>query len=108
MTNPQLLKDLGRRISTQRHLLGFTQEQVAEQMNVSVQMISNLELGRKAIRPENLVKISSILQVSTDYLLLGSSSPVEVSALASKIQALLPEQQAAVSRIIDLFLEQKH
>ena len=105
MTNPQLLKDLGKRISVQRRALGFTQEQVAEQMNVSVQMISNLELGRKAIRPENLVKISAILRVSTDYLLLGTGSPGEASALASKIQSLPSEQMAAVSRIVDLFLD---
>lgn len=105
MMNPQLLKDLGKRISAQRRLLGFTQEQIAEQMNVSVQMISNLELGHKAIRPENLVKISSILRVSTDYLLFGHSSPGESSELATKIHSLTTEQQSAVNRIIDLFLE---
>ena len=104
MTNTQLLKDLGKRISVQRRLLGFTQEQVAEQMNVSVQMISNLELGHKAIRPENLVKISTILHVSTDYLLFGCSSLGEASELASKIHSLRPEQQTAIIRIVDLFL----
>lgn len=105
MTNPQLLRELGSRISTQRKALGLTQEQVAEKMDVSVQMISNLELGHKAIRPENLAKISMILHVSTDYLLFGHGSPGEASALALKIQSLPPEQQAAVGRIVDLFLD---
>lgn len=106
MTNTQLLKDLGQRISAQRRSLGFTQEQVAEQMNVSVQMISNLELGRKAIRPENLVKISAILHISTDYLLLGHISPNEASELALKIQALSAAQQAAVEQIVNLLLNE--
>lgn len=104
MANSQLLKDMGKRISTQRKALGLTQEQVAEKMDVSIQMISNLELGHKAIRPENLVKISTILRVSTDYLLLGRGSPGEASEIAAKLQSLSAEQQTAVSQIIDLFL----
>ena len=105
MTNPQLLKDMGKRISARRKAFGLTQEQVAEKMDVSVQMISNLELGRKAIRPENLIKISTILQVSTDYLLFGHGSRSEVSEIASKIQSLSAEQQAAIGQIVDLFLD---
>lgn len=105
MADPQLLKDLGRRISLRRKALGLTQEQVAEQMNVSVQMISTLELGRKAIRPENLAKISSVLQISTDYLLFGRSNCAGPAELSSKLSALPPEHQNAINQIIDLFLE---
>lgn len=105
MSNPQLLNDLGKRISARRKELGLTQEQVAEKMNVSVQMISNLELGRKAIRPENLAKISSILKISTDYLLFGHPSDGEITEMASKIQSLPAEQQSAINRIVELFLE---
>lgn len=107
MSDPQLLKDLGKRISMRRKALGLTQEQVAERMNVSVQMISNLEQGRKAIRPENLARISTILQVSTDYLLLGHTASSPTNELTAKFSSLLPEQQAAISQIIDLFLEGK-
>lgn len=107
MSDPQLLKDLGKRISMRRKALGLTQEQVAERMNVSVQMISNLEQGRKAIRPENLARISTILQVSTDYLLLGHTASAPTNELTAKLSSLLPEQQAAISQIIDLFLDGK-
>lgn len=107
MSDPQLLKDLGKRISMRRKALGLTQEQVAERMNVSVQMISNLEQGRKAIRPENLARISTILQVSTDYLLLGHTACTPTNELAAKLSSLLPEQQAAIGQIVDLFLEGK-
>ena len=62
MTNPQLLKDLGKRIST-------------------------------------------ILHVSTDYLLFGRGSRGEISGIASKIQSLSAEQQAATGQIVDLFLD---
>lgn len=65
------LKDIGSRIVNRRKELNYTQEQIAEQMNVSIQMISNLERGNKAIRIDNLVKLCSILDVSTDYILTG-------------------------------------
>lgn len=103
MKDPAFLQTLGKRISLRRRALGLTQEQVAEQMGVSVQMISNLEMGRKAIRPENLVKLSGVLQVSTDYLLLGKGSAGELCGVAARLYALPPEQQNAVEQIIDLF-----
>ena len=68
----KLLTDIGSRISKRRKELGLTQEFLAEKMNVSVQMISNLEHGNKAIRIDNLINLSQILEISTDYILLGS------------------------------------
>lgn len=108
MKDTEFLKALGKRICLRRRSLGLTQEQVAEQMNVSVQMISNLEQGRKAIRPENLTRLSSVLQVSTDYLLMGKGSTGEVCGVAAKLYSLSPEQQSAVERIIDLFSDPPH
>ena len=49
MADTILLKEIGNRIYERRKYLKLTQEQVAEKMGVSVQMISNLELGKKAI-----------------------------------------------------------
>lgn len=67
------LKEIGKRICERRRHLNLTQEIVAEKMNVSVQMISNLERGNKAIKIDNLVKLSKILSVSTDYILTGKT-----------------------------------
>ena len=41
------LAAIGKRISERRKGMGLTQEQLAEQMDVSIQMISNLERGGK-------------------------------------------------------------
>lgn len=38
-------------------------------MNVSIQMISNIERGNKAIKIDNLLKLCDILKTSTDYIL---------------------------------------
>lgn len=66
------LKEIGLRIAKLRKQNGLTQEYLAEKMDVSIQMISNLERGNKAIKIDNLVKLSKILGVSTDYILTGS------------------------------------
>lgn len=105
MKDPKLLADMGKRISLRRKSLGMTQEQVSEKMNVSVQMISNLEMGRKAIRPENLVSISKILQISTDYLLTGKGSIDDACEVTAKLHSLSTKQQDAVKQIIDLFFD---
>ena len=68
------LSAIGFRISERRKQLGYTQEQLSAWMDVSVQMISNLERGNKAIKIDNLVKLSRILEVSTDYILTGEQT----------------------------------
>ena len=96
-----ILKEIGQRICDRRKTLNYTQEQLAEMMDVSIQMISNLERGNKAIRIENLLKISSILQVSTDYILTGHRTNIEEDALSSKIKQLSEKDYRMILMIVD-------
>lgn len=104
MSDEVLLQEMGKRIFARRKSLHLTQEQVAEQMNVSVQMISNLELGNKAIRPQNLKKLCDTLQVSADYLLSGRTDDSPYARLADKVHKLPAEQLSLVEQIVDLCL----
>ncbi len=104
MTNESLLQEMGLRISKRRKELNYTQEQVAEQMNVSIQMISNLELGKKAIRPENLVKLCHVLDISADYILTGQKTPMDVQAIAVKLSSLSNDDIQMIESLIDYFL----
>lgn len=105
MTDEKLLREMGIRVSRRRKELGLTQEQVAEMMDVSVQMISNLELGRKAIRPENLVKICSILSVSADYLLTGRHNETDFLNLSNKLSRLSQKHQLIIKELIDRLID---
>ena len=98
------LREVGSRISARRKELCMTQERLAEIMDVSIQMISNLELGKKAIRPENLVKLSTALGVSTDYILKGELADWEVAAFLKKYAALSKEKQALIDRLIESWI----
>lgn len=101
MADEKFLRDMGARIHLRRREMGLTQERLAELMDVSIQMISNLELGKKAIRPENLAKLCNILGVSADYILRGTRSDLEFSRLTSKIASLSPEDQSCIELIAD-------
>lgn len=81
-----LYKDIGKRIRERRKQLGFTQEQLAEIIDVTPQMISTAENGIKGIRPENIIKLSNALSISCDYLLTGSSSSSDFSFILETIK----------------------
>lgn len=65
-------------------------------MNVSLQTVSCIELGKKAIRPENLANLCRALDVTADYLLFGERSPGQTNELFRQIAALPPEDYAMI------------
>lgn len=100
MTSDEL-KLIGERICSRRKQLRYTQERLAEEMNVSIQMVSNLERGNKAIKIENLIKLSDILGVSTDYILLGRNTVGDVMNVADKLSQLSDDNLRLVEHMID-------
>lgn len=60
---------IGRRIKEARKHKGYTQEELAEEIGVSVQYTSDLERGRVGTSIYTLVKICQALGISSDYLL---------------------------------------
>lgn len=95
------LKLIGQRIATRRKELNLTQEKVAELMNVSVQMVSNLERGNKAIKIENLIKLRNILDISCDYILLGTHTDDDFCNIANKLKQLSNEDLTMINMIIN-------
>lgn len=95
------LREIGKRIQLCRKQQGLTQEQLAEQMNVSIQMVSNLERGNKAIRIDNLIRLSQILRISTDYILTGVKSTEDISALATQISRLSDRDRNMLALLAD-------
>lgn len=72
----------GDRIKTLRTSHNLSQVQLAEQLNVSKQTVSNWENNNILPSVEMLVKIALFFSVSTDYLLeLDHRSYIEISGL---------------------------
>ncbi len=96
-----LLCEIGKRIQDRRKQLGYTQEQLADMMNVSIQMISNLERGNKAVRIDNLINLSQILNISTDYILTGKQTAKDVEAFTHSVSELPEKSRKMVEMIVE-------
>lgn len=96
----QFLIEMGKRISKRRKELNYTQSQLAEKSDVSLQLISTAERGTKALRPENLTKICGALEVSADYILTGIASEKDYGELSEAISKLSPEKKTLLNDII--------
>jgi Predicted transcriptional regulator with C-terminal CBS domains len=99
-----LLIQIGKRLLERRKHLRLTQEELAEKADVTPQTISTAELGRKALRPENIIRISTALEVSTDYLLLGTITESDYAVQNEKYSVLTPSQYRHLENIVDSYI----
>ena len=95
------LQDIGNRITELRKRLGWTQEELAEKADLTPQFVSYAEAGKRAMRPENLLKLSKALKVSADYLLTGEIVDKDLLILSDKIKQLTPSQIRIIENIVD-------
>lgn len=107
MGSDAFLIDMGSRIAKRRKELHLTQEQLAEKMGLSLQSISCIELGKKAVRPENLANLCIYLDVTSDYILYGKRNEKQMKDTVAKLAALPPEAYRTVQDLINLLYDKK-
>ena len=82
----------GQRIQEARMTRGITQEEFAEEIDVSPSYYQKLERGVRTCSLDILVSIAEHLNVSTDYLLTGKrSSTKEIKKALMESSRLLQE-----------------
>lgn len=69
---------LSDRLQELRKTHSLSQEQLAEKLDVSRQAISKWESGQANPDINNLLKLSNIYEVSTDYILLGKETDHQI------------------------------
>lgn len=62
---------VGRRMKHLRKIKGYTQEQIAEELGVTVAFISNIENNRTKLNLRILTYYADLLHVSIDYILFA-------------------------------------
>lgn len=72
---------------------GWSQEQLAEQLDISRQSVSKWESGTSIPDLEKIVKMSKIFAVSTDYLLKDEIEEVDFTYSESEAVGMNPEQE---------------
>lgn len=81
--------NISEKILQLRKANNLTQEQLAEQLDISRQSISKWESGQSIPELDKLIALSNIFNVTTDYLL----KPSEIDELAIKTEILERKQQ---------------
>lgn len=108
MGNDTFLVNMGVRIAQRRKELHLTQEQLSEKMGVSLQTVSCIELGKKAVRPENLANLCVYLDVTSDYILYGKRSKEQLNDTIAKLSVLDCDAYRTVQELIHLLHDRNH
>lgn len=87
--------EFSEKLFTLRRANDLTQEQLAEQLEVSRQSISKWESGQANPDLEKIVALSAIFNVTTDYLLKSS----DIDDLSVKTEILEKQQQTMLVQV---------
>lgn len=71
-------ENVGNKIRERRNFLKVTQENLANDINVSASFISDIENGRRKMSLETMIKISIALRTSLDYFVLDNVKDVKL------------------------------
>ena len=82
------------KLLTLRKANDLTQEQLAEKLDVSRQSVSKWESGQAVPELDKIVALSTVFNVTTDYLL----KPSEIDDLSVKTEMLDKQQQQMLAR----------
>ena len=101
---------IGNRIKQARIAKNYTQEDLAEQLDVSVAFLSRVERGNSKINLRRLNQICGLLDVSESYMLTGTANN-EANYLDKEFAEMLkkcsPEKQRLVYNVVKAIVESK-
>lgn len=97
---------LGERIRNARKQKHLTQEKLAEKCDLSTAYIGHIERGTRSLSIETLIKLSSVLNVSTDYLLLGiNNNPINLENIINSISSHKHSQYQKFISVVKILAE---
>lgn len=95
---------IGSRIKLARENMGWTQEELAERIDLSTQFISTIERGVAGASLGTVISLCEVLNVSSEWLLCGKQAVPDSEKIATKISSLSSAQLVALDRVTDELL----
>ena len=99
ITNADILKVLGKNLKQARKNLKYTQEFVSESVNISIDLLRNIENGRNVGSVPTLLNLCNFLKVSPNKL-FGELLEFEESTLDSTLKKYLTEISSNDKKIL--------
>ena len=81
--------EVGDRIKLKRHILGLTQEELAEKIDRAPKYCADIERGQCGMSIDTMLALASILNMSLDYMIWGKSTESKISMQTDESAALL-------------------
>ncbi len=98
----------GAKVKEAREKKGYTQEVLAEKLDLSVQHISVIERGKKTPRLETFIHIANELEVDANYLLEGildKSPQITSNKLYEKLEKVSDKEQNRILQVVDVLVK---
>ena len=86
--------EAGKRIQMLRTQKGYTQEQLADALNIDRSFLSRVEAGRKGCSVDLFVQLSDFFSVSLDYLIVGKLNNAGRELLIANVDELIGQLEA--------------
>lgn len=92
-------KKSGERIRQLRIHSGYTQEALAQELNIDRSLLSHVESGKKGCSVDLLIQLSFFFKVSIDYLVLGDAhnrpiKPGSTESIRESVESLICHLEA--------------
>ena len=104
----ELCVKFGNKLKYYRLMRGYTQEKLAEKLNVSIAFLSRIERGNSHINLKRLSEICDILGVTEGYILNGSSDSSHFylsSEFTNTLNKASPEKQKLIYKIAKVIVD---
>lgn len=105
MTPELLQKRLSANLKKMRKILSFSQERLAEEAKISVQMVNDIEGCRRWPSEKTIVKLANALQTDVYTLFLPEDSSEQVSFLQK--QTIAADLQKLFAQAVEQYLSEK-
>lgn len=86
-----IMEESGRRIAKLRIQKGYTQERLADALNIDRSYLSKIEAGKRSCSIDLLVQLSAFFGVSLDYLVLGKKGFIENVELTNMLDDIITQ-----------------
>lgn len=97
---------MGNRIKKRRKELQIKQTDLAETLGISTNHVSSIENGRERPSLDSFIKICNCLNVTPDYLLLGSMHACNIPQnIAEQLQLCSPSDIELTREFVELLVQ---
>lgn len=100
--------EMGKRIRARRLSLKMKQMELAEKVDISNNHISSIERGIERPGLDVFIKICDVLNVTPDYLLLGSMKSNNVPKNITDNLKLCTEEEVRLVEVITQYMAEQH